>query len=82
MPSQEESKCTPATKTELNWIEDFRKICAKCPKNLWLFSASGTLTVMKIPENGNKMGSIDGSGVNRDNIITTIPGIKNDGGDW
>lgn len=53
-------------------------------KRLWLYSASGVLTVMMhgdrednpIPE------MLPNAGTNPDNIITTISGIGNDGGDW
>lgn len=53
-------------------------------KRLWLYSASRVLTVMMhgdrednpIPE------MLPNAGTNPDNIITTISGIGNDGGDW
>lgn len=74
------SKCKDATKAELRWIEQFKKLAKKCPKYLWLYSASGKLHVMKTPEDGNQMRPNDG--VNAENIIDTISGIRNDGGDW
>jgi hypothetical protein len=74
-----ENKCLPPTPQELKWIEDFKQLAKRCPKKLWLFSASGLLCVMKTPESGEVMG--DNQGVNRENIIDTIH-IKNDGGDW
>ena len=74
------SQCEPATEKELAWIKDFKKLAKKCPKSLWLF-ATGTLYVMKTPEDGNDMGGGDGYGVNPDNIIDSI-NIRNDGGDW
>lgn len=75
-----ENKCKPATKAELKWIEDFQKLAKKCPKSLWVFSGSGTLFVMKYPPSGEVMG--ENQGVSPDNIISTIKGIANDGGDW
>ena len=53
-------------------------------KRLGLYSASGVLTVMMhgdrednpIPE------MLPNAGTNPDNIITTVLGIDNDGGDW
>jgi hypothetical protein len=53
-------------------------------KRLWLFSASGTLHVMLDECKGNphpRMTSLNGGGVNPDNIVCYIP-IANDGGDW
>lgn len=58
--------------------------CCFYGKRLWLYSASGVLTVMMhgdrednpIPE------MLPNAGTNPDNIITTISGIGNDGGDW
>jgi hypothetical protein len=75
------STCKPPTKKELEWIEDFKKLAKRCPKKLWLFSASGTLHVMKTPDDGKEMLDGIGSSVNQDNSIDTI-GISNDGGDW
>ncbi len=75
------SKCSPPTKKELEWIEDFKKLAKRCPKKIWLFSASGTLHVMKVPKDGNEMNDGVGGGVNADNSIDTVD-ISNDGGDW
>lgn len=74
-------KCKPATKEELDWIESFKKLAKKCPKKLWLFSASGTLHVMKTPDSGDVHCEGTGGGVNPDNSIDRIK-ISNDGGDW
>ena len=73
-------KCNPATQQELKWIAAFQRLAKKCPESLWLFSASGSLCIMKIPEDGEIMA--DNGGVNQENIIDTIQGIHNDGGDW
>lgn len=73
------TQCEPATAVELKWISDFKKLAKRCPKKLWLFSASGMLCVMKTPENGEQ--NTETGGVNQDNIIDTIR-IENDGGDW
>jgi hypothetical protein len=79
---KEKSKCKPPTKKELEWIDKFKNLAKECPKSLWLYSASGTLCVMKTPKDGNEMGSgTRGEGVNDENIIDTID-IRNDGGDW
>lgn len=82
MSRQSRSKCEPATKAELAWIEKFKSICEKAPKSLWLFSASGTLCIMKTPADGNQNGcDTRGEGVNPDNCLD-IAKIRNDGGDW
>lgn len=68
-------------------IESLNRLAKKWEKDgkrLWLYSASGVLTVMMhgdrednpIPE------MLPNAGTNPDNIITTISGIGNDGGDW
>ena len=80
-PLLKKSKCSPATEKERAWIARFKKLAADCPKSLWLFSASGTLCVMKSPKNGLEHGGGDGYGVNQENMIDTID-IRNDGGDW
>lgn len=77
-------ECTPE---ECKLIDSLRRLAKKWEKDgerLWLYSASGVLTVMMhgdrednpIPE------MLPNAGTNPDNIITTISGIGNDGGDW
>jgi hypothetical protein len=77
-------ECTPE---ECKLIESLNRLAKKWEKDgkrLWLYSASGVLTVMMhgdrednpIPE------MLPNAGTNPDNIITTISGIGNDGGDW
>ncbi len=72
----------PLTPKEEAAIADLERLAKKWPKNLWLYSASGTLNVMKTPPDGNEMLPGDGGGVDPENIVTIIPGIRNDGGDW
>lgn len=80
---QKKSKCSPVTKAEQKWIDELQKVCSKAPKSLWLFSASSTLCVMKSPADGEENGcGDDGCGVNPENIVGYIRGIRNDGGDW
>lgn len=78
------SKCKPATKTELKWIEDLKKLAAKRPKSLWLYAAAGQACIMKTPKDGNEMGGRhgDSTAVNPDNQIDIIHDLKCDGGDW
>lgn len=80
MSRQQRSQCAPATKEEFAWIKKFKTLCEKAPKSLWLFSASGTLCIMKTPADGNKNGQgTRGEGVNPDNVLDTAK-ILNDGG--
>ena len=70
-------------------IRILRKLEKEWPKSLWLFSASGSLCVMRKDENGERAvrpsgegdGDDQGGGMNSDYIVTTI-NIENDGGDW
>lgn len=75
------------TPEECKLIDSLNRLAKKWEKDgkrLWLYSASGVLTVMMhgdrednpIPE------MLPNAGTNPDNIITTISGIGNDGGDW
>jgi len=73
------SKCKPLTVKEDTWIKDFRKLVKRCPESLWLFSASGTLCVMKFPEDYEI--NLKSGSVNQENIVATIP-ITNEGGGW
>lgn len=72
---------------ECKLIDSLNRLAKKWEKDgkrLWLYSASGVLTVMMhgdrednpIPE------MLPNAGTNPDNIITTVLGIDNDGGDW
>jgi hypothetical protein len=68
------------TPEELKAIKRLQNAAKNFPKTLWLFSASGTLCVMK-KENGSPVMLHNTGGVDPDYIIDTIK-IENDGGDW
>lgn len=79
-----EIECTPEECKLIDSLNRLAKKWEKDGKRLWLYSASGVLTVMMhgdrednpIPE------MLPNAGTNPDNIITTVLGIDNDGGDW
>ena len=67
------------TAEEARAIKSLERVAQNWPKSLWLFSASGTLHVMKYADNGDRMRVFDG--MDPDASVTTI-NISNDGGDW
>ena len=73
------------TKEEQKAISSLRRLAKRWPDTLWLFSASGTLFVMRKNGDGQHAfggGNPSSSGVDPYYIVTTISGIENDGGDW
>lgn len=68
------------TQEEKAAISALKRLAKRWPESLWLFSASGTLTVMRCGEGGehvkNELGGMD-----QDYCLDTID-IPNDGGDW
>jgi hypothetical protein len=68
------------TAEEFAAISSLKRVSKKWPKSLWLFSASGSLLVMKKDKNGKKVIKKNGS-VDQDYVIATID-IENDGGDF
>lgn len=74
-----ERKIKP-TKQEAQAINALKRIAEKWPSTLWLFSASGTLCVMRRNTNGGQAMKNNG-GVDSDYILDQID-IPNDGGDW
>lgn len=80
-------KGTELTTTEINLIKSLQRVAKKWNESnhrLWLFSASGDLCVMMEHDDETNPSPLMGSneGVNQDNFITSIDGIRNDGGDW
>jgi len=73
------------TPEEKSAIRTLRALEKKWPPSLWLFSASGTLCVMRCKDGEHAMKPLDnsnnGGGVDPDFIVNTI-NIPNDGGDW
>lgn len=67
------------TTREEKAISELKAIAKRWPKSLWLFSASGTLLVMKKDSDGNKR--YNGESVAREAIVDYIH-IENDGGDF
>ena len=71
----------PPTKEERNAINTLKRLAKRWPKSLWLFSASGSLCVMrKGPDGEHVMGQFGGVDPNYE--LDSISGIDNDGGDW
>ena len=68
------------TDEEKRAINTLKRLAKRWPKSLWLFSASGTLEVMRCNENGERVFNSRGC-VDEKYIVTDI-GIPNDGGDW
>ena len=71
--------------TEEQVIRALKRLSRGWPSHLWLFSASGTLHLMRNDADGNrvvvKAGGIDG--VDPACIVEDdFHGIENDGGDW
>ncbi|ESZ60515.1 hypothetical protein NL532_24360 [Mesorhizobium sp. C120A] len=68
------------TLAETKAIRALRRLAKTWPKSLWLFSASGSLCVMRADEGGGHIHTKDG-GIDPDYILADID-IPNDGGDW
>lgn len=62
-------------------IRALRRLAKKWPASLWLFSASGTLYVMRKGAGGEKVHT-PGGGIDPAYEVATVHGIENDGGDW
>jgi len=69
------------TVTEHDAIRQLQALAQAWPSSLWLFSASGSLHVMR-KVNGKRMMNKHDGGIDADYVVETIKGIDNDGGDW
>lgn len=70
----------PLTSAEKRAIRALRRLEKIWPQTLWLFSAGGTLNVMR--KKGNlEHALLSNWGQDPDYSETTV-GIENDGGDW
>jgi len=61
-------------------VENLLEVAMRWPKSLWLFSAAGTLFVMKKNSQGERVMKASG-GVDQGQVVGKVP-IENDGGDW
>lgn len=61
-------------------IAALKRIEKKWPESLWLFSASGSLCIMKCDENGERVYTPSG-GTDQRYTVEHV-NIPNDGGDW
>lgn len=70
------------TATEARAIKELKALARRWPKTLWLFSASGSLHVMRALEDGSHahLGWPHG-GVDPAFLLDTVS-ISNEGGDW
>lgn len=71
------------TKQEDDAIRSLQAVARIWPKSLWLFSASGSLHVMRKSEGKRAMegGVRIKNGYDTSAVVTAIE-IENDGGDW
>jgi hypothetical protein len=69
------------TPEEAKAIAALHKLAKTWPKSLWLFSASGSLYVMRKAEDGSHA-SLSNHGVDPAYILGKSVNIENDGGDW
>ena len=60
-------------------IKRLKSVAKKWPNTLWLYSASGSLCIMK-KKNGQSVMTKDGY-VDSDYLVDKID-LENDGGDW
>ena len=70
---------------EVKAIKSLRRLAKRWPDTLWLFSANGSLCVMRKGLNGEHVTDPPneaGAGMCQAMRITAIQGIDNDGGDW
>jgi hypothetical protein len=75
------SDLTPTAK-EAEAIKALKALARKWPKTLWLFSASGTLCVMRAgPDGGRIHHPPPDNGIDPAYMLDTIS-TPNDGGDW
>ncbi len=67
------------TKEEEKVIRALERLAKIWPDSLWLFSAAGTLCVMKKNKDGET--AFVGTGVDQEYLVASID-IENSGGDW
>jgi hypothetical protein len=67
------------TPEEAKAIKALKRLAKAWPPSLWLFSASGTLNVMRVASDGGH--AFTGDAIDQSYVIDTIA-IPNDGGDW
>ena len=72
--------CIILTKEEQGAISALERVAKRWPDSLWLFSASGTLHVMRTGSEGEQV-HLFHHGIDPGYCVTTID-IQNDGGDW
>lgn len=68
------------TSQERAAIATLKRLAKRWPKTLWLFSAAGSLCVMRNGPDGRPV-TVSDSGMDQDYVLDTID-IPNSGGDW
>lgn len=74
----------PLTREEELAIRALKRLAKRWPKSLWLFSASGSLNVMRVGADGKRRYLPDSHAHDRVNprASVCVIDIPNDGGDW
>lgn len=70
------------TQGEQEAVTALNRVAKDWPKSLWLFSANGTLCVVKKKSDGKRaMMTGNSPGFDQDYVVAHV-NIENDGGDW
>lgn len=80
MTNSTEPLVADPTAEEARAIRALQRLAKRWPKSLWLFSASGSLNVMRANRDGDRA-HVSGGGMDPAYSLATI-NIPNDGGDW
>ena len=69
------------TAKETSVIAALHRLAKRWPETLWLFSAGGTLCVMRKGPDGGHIFKPGSSSIDPDYVVATVD-IENSGGDW
>ncbi len=72
----------PLSAAERRAVTTLKRLSNRWPKSLWLYSAGGTLCVMRKGLDGQRVTLNErGGGFDPDCVVATVH-IENEGGDW
>lgn len=70
------------TEEEKRAIRTLSRLANNWPESLILFSAGGSLNVVKVYDGEMRTPTLPSGGVDQDRVVASISGIPNEGGDW
>lgn len=81
VPPEQDNRPPTAGESRDKWLKRLQQVMDDAPEGIWLYAASGTLYVMSLGPDGDRLLTPEGD-MDQSAILASIRTPQIDGGDW